>query len=50
MNANRYEIQWKFKLWLNKVKASGEPFDFQRNFIEQAKVKSGRKYAKAHLN
>ena len=28
MNAN-YEIQWGFKLRLNKVKASGGPFDFQ---------------------
>jgi len=49
MNANRYEIQWGFKLWLNKVKASGEPFDFQEEIYEQAKVKSGRKYAKEHL-
>jgi len=29
MNANRFEIQWGFKLQLSKVKASGEPFDFQ---------------------
>jgi hypothetical protein len=45
MNANRYEIQWGFKLQLNKVKASGEPFDFQEEIYRL----SGRKYAKAHL-
>jgi hypothetical protein len=49
MNANRYEIQWGFKLRLNKVKASGGCLRFLKEIYEQAKVKSGRKYTKAHL-
>jgi hypothetical protein len=32
-----------------KLKPPVETFDFKRNFIEQAKVLSGRKYAKAYL-
>ncbi|MBU8877542.1 hypothetical protein BGM26_00885 [Bacillus sp. FJAT-29790] len=48
MNANRYPIQWGFKRRLNKVHL-GEPLDFLKKFIEQAKVKIGRKYAMANL-
>jgi hypothetical protein len=50
MNANRYEIQWGFKLRLNKVKASGEPFDFQRKFIEQARRRTGRPSQARHAD
>jgi len=49
MNAYWYSIQWGFKPRLNKVKASADATDFQRKFIEQSSIKSGRKYAKAHL-
>ena len=34
---------------LNRVKASGGRLRFSKEVYEQAKVKSGRKYAKAHL-
>ncbi|RST58193.1 hypothetical protein [Siminovitchia terrae] len=44
-----YSIQRGFKPRLNKVKASGGCSDFQRKFIERSSIKSGRKYAKAHL-
>jgi hypothetical protein len=34
MNAYRYEIRWGFKLWLNKVKASGGCFRFSKEIYE----------------
>ncbi|WP_313430594.1 hypothetical protein [Siminovitchia terrae] len=34
---------------LNKVKGPADATDFQRKFIERSSIKSGRKYAKAHL-
>ncbi|RST56953.1 hypothetical protein [Siminovitchia terrae] len=34
---------------LNKVKASGRCHRFSEDFIEPSSIKSGRKYAKAHL-
>ncbi|WP_185830683.1 hypothetical protein [Siminovitchia terrae] len=49
MNAYWYSIQWELKPRLNKVKASGGCLRFQREFIERSSIKSGRKYAKAHL-
>jgi hypothetical protein len=49
MNANRYEIQWGFKLRLNKVKASGGCHRFLKGIYRASSIKSGRKYAKAHL-
>ncbi|WP_245998138.1 hypothetical protein [Siminovitchia terrae] len=48
MKAYWYSIQWGFKPRLNKVKASGGCHRFTK-FIEQSSIKSGRKYAKAHL-
>ncbi|WP_212949300.1 hypothetical protein [Siminovitchia terrae] len=42
-------IQWGFKLRLNKAKAFSDATDFQRKFIKRSSIKSGRKYAKAHL-
>ncbi|GIN89881.1 hypothetical protein J22TS1_09320 [Siminovitchia terrae] len=49
MNAYWYSIQWGGKLRLNKVKASGGCHRFSEKFIERSSIKSGRKYAKAHL-
>ncbi|GIN93193.1 hypothetical protein J22TS1_42440 [Siminovitchia terrae] len=49
MNAYWYSIQWGFKPWLNKVKASGGCHRFSKEFIERSSINSGRKYAKAHL-
>ncbi|RST59354.1 hypothetical protein D5F11_012210 [Siminovitchia terrae] len=45
MKAYWYSIQWGFKPWPNKVKASADAIDF----IEWSSIKSVRKYAKAHL-
>ncbi|WP_185830782.1 hypothetical protein [Siminovitchia terrae] len=49
MNAYWYSIQRGVKPRLNKVKASGGCLRFSRKFIERSSIKSGRKYAKAHL-
>ncbi|GIN95398.1 hypothetical protein J6TS1_12680 [Siminovitchia terrae] len=49
MNAYWYSIQWGFKPRLNKVKASGGCHRFSEEFIDRSSIKSGRKYAKAHL-
>ncbi|WP_213020567.1 hypothetical protein [Siminovitchia terrae] len=49
MNAYCYSIQWGFKPRLNKVKASGRCLRFSEEFIGRSSIKSGRKYAKAHL-
>ncbi|RST58029.1 hypothetical protein [Siminovitchia terrae] len=46
---NAYSIQWGFKPRLNKVKAPADATDFQREFYQANSIKSGRKYAKAHL-
>ncbi|WP_185830801.1 hypothetical protein [Siminovitchia terrae] len=32
-----------------KLKPPADATDFQRKFIERSSIKSGRKYAKAHL-
>ncbi|WP_212947948.1 hypothetical protein [Siminovitchia terrae] len=42
-------IQWGFKPRLKKVKPPADATDFQRKFNERSSIKSGRKYAKAHL-
>ncbi|GIN90912.1 hypothetical protein J22TS1_19630 [Siminovitchia terrae] len=49
MNAYWYSIQWGFKPRLNKVKASGGSHIFRGNLSSESSIKSGRKYAKAHL-
>ncbi|RST60648.1 hypothetical protein D5F11_004660 [Siminovitchia terrae] len=49
MDAYWYSIQWELKPRLNKVKPPADASDFQRRFIERSSIKSGRKYAKAHL-
>ncbi|GIN97385.1 hypothetical protein J6TS1_32550 [Siminovitchia terrae] len=49
MKAYWYSIQCGFKPRLNKVKPPADASDFQRKFIEQSSIKSGCKYAKAHL-
>ncbi|RST59603.1 hypothetical protein D5F11_010875 [Siminovitchia terrae] len=48
MNAYWYSIQWGFKPRLNKVKASGGCLRFSEE-IYRGSIKSGRKYAKAHV-
>ncbi|WP_283246567.1 hypothetical protein [Siminovitchia terrae] len=40
---------WGFKPRLNKLKPPADASDFQREFIEKSSIKSGRKFAKAHL-
>ncbi|WP_313432724.1 hypothetical protein [Siminovitchia terrae] len=49
MNAYWYSIQWGFKPRLNKVKASGGCHRFSEEIYRVSSIKSGRKYAKAHL-
>ncbi|GIN91795.1 hypothetical protein J22TS1_28460 [Siminovitchia terrae] len=49
MNAYGYSIQWGGKPRLNKLKTRADATDFQRKFIGRSSIKSGRKYAKAHL-
>ncbi|WP_185830610.1 hypothetical protein [Siminovitchia terrae] len=43
MNAYWYSIQWGVKPQLSKVKPPADATDFQRKFIEQSSIKSGRK-------
>ncbi|WP_212948658.1 hypothetical protein [Siminovitchia terrae] len=49
MNAYWYSIQWGFKPRLNKVKPRRMPQIFRGNLSSLSSIKSGHKYAKAHL-
>jgi hypothetical protein len=49
MNAIVMKFSGGFKLRLNKVKASGGCLRFSKEVYRASSIKSGHKYAKAHL-